>query len=266
MPPQQVPTQTLRERQYVTVSSAMVVTATVDPNASYLPVDGDANASATSSVNYGTVTFEGVGGTLTVDGLTTTSTSTDAESPTDSVAASSTSSTKSSSISLGAVIAVAVAVGVLCLLLAFFFWWRRRKARAEKSHARDQRAMHEMNKTYVGGHGYGKETPEGTWEKFNHPPQASRKSLRHSAFGCHVAYRPPYSPYPRQPSFSDLQQALRNRTRRLTAPPAYQTLSNHILSVPLYSQLVSAATSLSPSILRQVNRYRQGQSQQQLRQ
>ncbi|KAG8965632.1 hypothetical protein FRC00_010185 [Tulasnella sp. 408] len=170
-PPQPTPPPAVEARQYVTVSSAMVVTATVDPNASYLPVDGQANTSA-EAADYGTVTFEGVGGTLTADKLTTTSTATDPASPTAEGAVTSTP--KSQSISMGAVVAVAVVVGALCLLLALCFWYRRRKSKKEKELARAQRPIHqEMNKTYVGGHGYGKETPEGSWEKFSQPTSAS---------------------------------------------------------------------------------------------
>lgn len=169
----------MEARQYVTVSSAMVVTATVDPNASYLPVDGPANTSA-EAADYGTVTFEGVGGTLTADKLTTTSTATDPASPT-AEGADVTSTPKSQSISMSAVVAVAVVVGALCLLLVLCFWYRRRKSKKEKELARAQRPMHqEMNKTYVGGHGYGKETPEGSWEKFSQPTSASRGSSSRS--------------------------------------------------------------------------------------
>ncbi|KAG8988162.1 hypothetical protein FRB90_002936 [Tulasnella sp. 427] len=156
MPPQPAPTPAIEPRQYVTVSSAMVVTATVDPNASYLPVDGQANSSAGASdtADYGTVTFEGVGGTLTADKLTTTSTETSEPTSTDSADADATadSAPKSQSISVGTVVAVAIVVGTLCLLLAFFFWWKRRKTKRENERRREKkRNMHqEMDKTYVG--------------------------------------------------------------------------------------------------------------------
>ncbi|KAG8898253.1 hypothetical protein FRC01_010974 [Tulasnella sp. 417] len=172
MPPQPTPLPAMEARQYVTVSSAMVVTATVDPNASFLPVDGQANSSA-DAADYGTVTFEGVGGTLTADKLTTTSTVTDPASPT-AEGADVTNTPKSQSISMGAVVAVAVVVAALCLLLILCFWYRRRKSKKEKNISAEHQPMdQEMSRTYVGGHGYGKETPEGAWEKFSQPTSAS---------------------------------------------------------------------------------------------
>lgn len=153
----------------------MIVTVSVDPNASYLPVDGQAQSSQ-GSIDYGTVTFEGVGGTLTADKLTTTSTTTtDGASPTSATEGTdATDAPKSQSIPLGAVVAVAVVAGALCLLLLFCCWWRRRKTKEEKEFERAHRPMHqEMSKTFVGGHGYGKETPEAPWEKFSQPTSAS---------------------------------------------------------------------------------------------
>lgn len=185
MPPQPSPTPVMEPRQYVTVSSAMIVTVSVDPNASYLPVDGQAQSSQ-GSIDYGTVTFEGVGGTLTADKLTTTSTTTDGASPTSATEGTdATDAPKSQSIPLGAVVAVAVVAGALCLLLLFCCWWRRRKTKEEKEFERAHRPMHqEMSKTFVGGHGYGKETPEAPWEKFSQPTSASRESSSCPPNGC----------------------------------------------------------------------------------
>ena len=156
---------------YVTVSSIAIVNTAAAAGNTVLPINGSPTADASDAITT-PVEFQGVGGSLTVDTIDQVTTEGGVAQPGSTAVVSPDDSTPSSSgstISVGALVATIVGVSFLCLLLIAFVWWKRRKSRIELMKSREKRRLRvEMNKSFIGGHGYSKET-EGPWEDFPPP-------------------------------------------------------------------------------------------------
>ncbi|KAG9007729.1 hypothetical protein FRB94_014057 [Tulasnella sp. JGI-2019a] len=162
-------------RRQVYTDSAVSIAVTAAPTATALAIDGSTGATDTTNVPDATVTptFQGIGGTLTVDTLTATITSITGASDTpapSTVSSSSLNATSSKSISTTTLIAVFVTVPVFCMLIIGSVYWKRKKNRRRYNDARRSRRMSRHMSQYGESNGFAR-MEDGSFEDLKHTHQ-----------------------------------------------------------------------------------------------